>query len=122
MNKYLYTLIFLIITFIIIFLYYYFFYIKKNNKNTLKDIPIEIGIIQHHSKLNLSKINYNKLLLLVSIITSFNIAFVINLVYLFEKNIYLVILFSTLILMPLMYISYSIIGSYFKKKEVKNDE
>ena len=101
--------------FIIIYLYYMFFIVIKNKKNNLKNMPVEAKFIIYRHHLKLDQEEYNKLLMIISLVSSFDIAFVITFIYHFIRNVYAVLGLCVLMLLPLIFISFDIIGKYFVK-------
>lgn len=107
------------VTFIFVFLIYYFFMIKVNEKQNPDYVPVEVNLILLSHRIDIKKINYNKMLLCVSLLSSFNIALIITILFHFLENVFLVILLSLIIVVPVSLIGYNIIGKYFKKTSVE---
>ena len=95
-----------LLTFIFVFLFYQIFIIrkakikkekkskkklfkkKKNNKgkeDILPKKPMEIKLLESKYKLDLDKINYNRLLLVVSLVSSLDISILVTLVLIIDN-------------------------------------
>lgn len=102
----------------------------RKNKKTKKEkedikIPTEVEILILKYNIDISKINYKKLLKIVGMTCSIDIGLIITIISLFPtKNIYLQLLLGGVLIVPVILISYSILGKYFKKKGlvVKNEK
>ncbi|MBQ7104433.1 MAG: hypothetical protein IJN90_01105 [Bacilli bacterium] len=96
----------------------------KEEKDDIK-IPteVEILIIKYH--IDLSKINYKKLLKIVGMTCSIDVGLIITILSLVPSdNIYIQLLIGAILIIPTILISYAILGNYFKKKGlvVTNDK
>lgn len=131
-----------LLTFIFVFLFYQIFIIrkakikkgkkskkklfkkKKNNKgkeDILPKKPMEIKLLESKYKLDLDKINYNRLLLVVSLVSSLDISILVTLVLIID-NYLLQILLALVLAFPLILLSYSFIGKYYVKKGLIKNE
>lgn len=131
-----------LLTFIFVFLFYQIFIIrkakikkekkskkkiikkKKNNKgkeDILPKKPMEIKLLEAKYKLDLDKINYNRLLLVVSLVSSLDISILVTLVLIID-NYLLQILLALVLAFPLILLSYSFIGKYYVKKGLIKNE
>lgn len=108
-----------LIMFVLIYTFYYLFIVKKAIKNRKKQ-PIEIKYLVNVYKLNLHKINYKDLLNLIAFTTTFVIAVVLILVDI-KGNAIKELLLTIIIILPLMFITYHIIGKIYQKRMIKND-
>ena len=116
-----------ITTYILVFLVYQMLIVrkakgKKKRKNKEKsNKPIEVSILEEKYKLDLEKLNYNKLLLVISLVSSLDITIIITLILLLDS--YLIQLIIALVLtFPIVLVSYSFIGKYYVKKGMIKDE
>ena len=67
--------------------------------------------------IDLSKINYKKLLKIVGLTCSLDIGIIIGIIsYVPIENIYIKLLIGGVLVIPIILISYAILGNYFKKK------
>ena len=102
---------------------------RKNKKiKEVKDdikIPTEVEILILKYHIDLSKINYKKLLKMVGLMCSIDVGLIITILSLVPTdNIYIQLLVGAILIIPTILISYAILGNYFKKKGlvVKNDK
>ncbi|MFA5603036.1 MAG: hypothetical protein WDA21_04865 [Bacilli bacterium] len=100
--------------FILAYILYYFFLIRKNKKYNPEKVPQEILFLTNKYKLDFDKINYRKLIKLLALTNSLIMAFTVLIVG-FVDNFFIQILLAFLILFPLIYIVYSIIGKHYQK-------
>jgi len=104
-----------VITFTIIYLGYYIFVVLRNKQYNSKYCPIEIQFIARLYKIDISKVNYHKLLQLVALTNAFIISLTTISVTLVD-NISLKMLLCFFLLIPLIICCYSLIGYFYKKK------
>lgn len=64
----------------------------------------------------MTKINYKSIMNKIGLISAFNISFTTTFVFKFIENIYLKVLFGMLMLIPLIFITYNLIGNFYVKK------
>ncbi len=120
-------IILFIACFIVVFICYQVFFIIpmkkyiKNNKNGKKKKNkekkelAEIRFLVTKYKLDLDKVNYNKLLLLVSLVSSFDITLIVTIITLFDS--YLVsFLLAAVLVLPIVMISYWLVYKFYEKK------
>ena len=88
---------------------------KKNNK------PIEVSILEVKYKLDLERINYKKLLLVISLVSSLDITTIITLILLLDSYL-LQLIIALIIAFPIILVSYSFIGKYYVKKGMIKNE
>lgn len=96
----------------------------KEAKEDIK-IPTEVEILIAKYHIDLSKINYKKLLKIVGITCSIDIGVIFTIIDIIPvENIYLQLFIGVLFIIPVILISYALLGKYFKKKGlvVKNDK
>lgn len=115
-----------IIEFIIVFLVSFLFYLfavilRKKNKRFVasKQKPEESFLILKYN-IDMKKINYRKFLLCIYTLNSTIFAFTAVSIQLFE-DLFVQLLFAPIILFPLILISYTLIGKYYKKKGYGKD-
>ena len=116
MNEIFKFLLEFVITFIIVFVIYYFILIRQHKKLKDKKVPTEVNLILKYHKINLDKINYKLMLILLSCITSFIIALNLTVIYKFTNSNVLVVIVTVLISLPIALVFYDLIGKYFEKQ------
>ena len=120
-------IILFIACFILVFICYQVFFILpmkkyRKNKKTGKKKKIkekkelaEIRFLVTKYKLDLDKVNYNKLLLVVSFVSSFDITLIVTIITLFDS--YLVsFLLAAVLVLPIVMISYWLVYKFYEKK------
>lgn len=90
----------------------------KKKKNTK---PVEVSILESKYKIDLDKVNYKRLLLLISLVSSFDITIIITVVLIFDSYI-LKILIGFLLTFPIIFVSYELMGRYYQKKGMTKDD
>ncbi len=96
----------------------------KEAKEDIK-IPTEVEILIAKYHIDLSKINYKDLLKIVGKTCSIDIGLIFTIIDIVPvENIYIQLFIGFLLIIPIILISYAILGNYFKKKGlvVKNDK
>lgn len=94
---------------------------KKTKKSDNGKIPVEVDYLVSVYKIDIKKINYKKFLHIISLVASFDMAITVIIIN-FIKNIYLQILVGFFVLLPLIYLSYKFVGTYYKKKGMTNND
>lgn len=120
-------IILFIACFILVFICYQAFFVlpmkkyRKNKKNDKKKKIkekkelAEIRFLVTKYKLDLDKVNYNKLLLVVSLVSSFDITLIVTIITLFDS--YLVsFLLAAVLVLPIVMISYWLVYKFYEKK------
>lgn len=108
-------------SFLFIFIIYQFFIIgplrkKSNNKVNKKDKELlEIKYLTTKYKLDLKKIEYNQLLQICGIVSSFDISLTVSLIFL-SDNLLLELLIGFISISVLIIISYHFVYLFYKKK------
>lgn len=107
-----------IVSFTFIYLIYFFVIINREKKRNLYRKSTEVLYLEKKYKLNIDKINMKELAHLLSLANAFIIANVV-LIISFVDSIILKMLLGFVVLIPMIIIVYHLIGTYYKKKEVK---
>ncbi len=120
-------IILFIACFIVVFICYQVIFIipmkkyrksKKNGKKKKikeKKELAEIKFLVTKYKLDLDKVNYNKLLLVVSLVSSFDITLIVTIITLFDS--YLVsFLLAAVLVLPIVMISYWLVYKFYEKR------
>ena len=104
-----------IIAFLIVYLFYFFTVILQKKKYDKFKKSNQVMYFVNRYKLNVNKINIKKFIHIISLTNSLIIAIAFTATFLVE-NILLQLLIGLLVLIPLILISYSLIGNYLKKE------
>ena len=109
-----------IMTFITVFIVYQLFIVSKRKK-VKKKYPMEVNYLIYKYKIDIDKVNYKKLLRVISVISSLDISILVTIVLLFDSYL-LQIIVALLLVIPIIMISYGFIGRYYVKKGMIKDE
>lgn len=103
------------LTFLIVFLIYELLLIRKCKKDKKRKKPIEVQYLVNCYNLDLKKVNYKKLLNIISLVSSLDIAIVVSVIGL-TNNFLLEIIIGCFLTVILILASYYIVGSVYQKK------
>ena len=112
-----YLVVFLVI-FILFFVGYYIYYVMFARRG--KRCPTEGTYLIRLYKLDINKFSYKKFLLHISLLTSIDLAITATVIYGFEKLIWQ-ILFGLITVIPVVAISFIIVGKYYQYKQTKDN-
>ncbi|HIT10973.1 MAG TPA: hypothetical protein IAC24_05185 [Candidatus Onthousia faecigallinarum] len=104
-----------IITFLIVFFVYEVFIVRKCKKDKRRKKPVEVQYLIGKYHLDLNKVNYKRLLNIISAVSSFDISLVAFAIS-FVSNFFLILLVGFALVFATILISYSIVGNIYKKK------
>ncbi len=109
-----------IFVFIITFLVYEFLILRKykdnkKNKKLKNKYPMEVLLLINLYKLDISKLNYKKLLHFISLVSSIDISLIITIAGIFDMGLIQIII-ALIIVIPVILGSYYMIYLYYKKK------
>lgn len=113
-------IILFLLTYLFIFLIYQVFIIRKAKRKNSKKRPMEVNYLINKYHIDIKKINYKKLLLIISLVSSLDISILVTLVLIFDSY-FLKIIVALLLVIPIIVISYYFIGSYYRKKGMVKD-
>lgn len=121
MEKLLYELVLFVITFIFVFILYQFFIVRRAKSKKKTKEPFEVTYLVLKYKLDLKKVNYNGLLRVISLVSSFDIALVVTIILLLKSFILEVIVgfISTIVI---ILVSYHLVYLVYKKKGMIKNE
>ena len=121
MDSLTYRLILFVFSFILVFLLYRLIIIKRAKRKKNPKEPFEVVYLVSRYNLDLDKINYKKLLNVISIVSSFDIALVVSIILLF-KNFYLEVIVGFISTLIIILISYHLVYLVYKKKGMIKNE
>ena len=110
-----------IFSFIFVLVFYELFTIRKAKKKDAKDKPIEVKYLINRYKVNLKKADYNQMLQITALVSSLDIAVIITVISFFER-INIQILVAFIMVIPIILISYHVVGCVYRKKGLVKDE
>ena len=108
-------LILFIMTFLLVFIVYEIFIVRKSKKDKRRKKPIEVNYLINKYNLDIDKLNYKKLLNIISLVSAFDISLVVTIVSLLD-NFYMQLMVGFVLIMALILVSYDIVGRIYKKK------
>ena len=108
-------LIVFILTFLLVFIVYELFLVRKAKKDKRRKKPVEVSYLIGKYNLDLDKLNYKRLLNIISAVSAFDISLVVTIVSLLD-SFYLQLLIGFVLIMLLILVSYDIVGRIYKKK------
>lgn len=110
-----------IITYILVFLIYKVYLKAKYKSKKKKKELTEVLYLVNKYHLDVKKIGYKKLLNVVCIVSSLDISILITIAVIKDKLFYQMLI-AVILAIPLIVVSYSIVGNYYKKKGMIKDE
>ena len=113
------SIVLFVLSYILVLFIYEVFIVKraiKNKDDKDKKEPIEVRLLVKKYKIDIKKINYNKLLHIIALISSLDIAIVASVITLFD-NLILQIIIGLVLGIVLIFVSYDFIGKKMKKNE-----
>ena len=115
--------IFFLFSFFFVLMIYELFVVKKAKKSKKKDRkePIEVLYLVKRYHLDLDKIYYPQLLQIISIVSSFDIAFIVSIIMNLDHYL-LEMVIGVFGLVILIVISYHLVYLFYKKKGMIIDE
>ena len=100
---------------------YQIFVVRKAKSKKKPKEPFEVTYLVSKYKLDLEKVNYKRLLRLISIVSSFDIALVVSIIVLL-KNYILEIIVGFIATLVIILFSYHLVYLIYKKKGMIKDE
>lgn len=113
-------IILFMMTFFFLFLIYQIFIVRKAKRRNSVKRPMEVRYLESCYKIDLKQVNYKRLLLVISLVSSFDIALIVSLVMMIHHYI-LEILVAFIVVIPLALLSYHFVGIYYVKKGLIKD-
>ena len=108
-------LVLFIMTFLLIYIIYELFLVRKAKKDKRRKKPVEVNYLIGKYNLDINKLNYKRLLNIISAVSAFDISLVVTIVSLLD-SFYLQLLIGFVLIMLLILVSYDIVGRIYKKK------
>ena len=112
-------LILFLISFVFIFMVYQLLVVSKAKRNSKKKKnkrePVEVTYLVTKYKLDIKKVNYNQLLQIIALVSSFDIALIVSLVMI-VNNFFLRLLIALVATIIIILVSYHLVYLFYKKK------
>ena len=121
MDKVVRELILFLISFVIVFILYRLLVVRKAKRKKNPKQPREVIYLVDRYNLDLEKVNYKRLLRLISIVSSFDIALVVSIIVLL-KNYILEIIVGFIATLVIILFSYHLVYLIYKKKGMIKNE
>ena len=121
MDRVIQELILFLVSYIVVFVLYRFFIVRKAISEVKKREPFEVTYLVGKYKLDLKKVDYRELLMVISIVSSLDIALVVTIIMLF-KNFWLEVIIGFISMIIIILVSYHIVYLVYKKKGMIKDE
>ena len=91
--------------------------LKKKKEIDQAKYPSEVELFIYKYKIDLKKVNFRGMLKLLGFVCSLDIAFIVTVLSFIKTDNYLILLgIGALLVIPVILISFSLLGRYFKKK------
>lgn len=113
------NLLLFILSFIIIYLVYYLVVVSRKKGIEAFKKGKQVLFFKNAYNLNLKKLDYKKFANSLALTNAFIIAFTVTVIEIINKSLTLKLLVGFIILIPLILVSYYILGKIYKKKEGK---
>lgn len=113
-------LILFLMTFVFVFIIYELFVVRKEKKQDTNKKPVEIRYLEARYKLDMKKLNYKGLLNIVSLVSAFDIALIVTIIMI-ANSFVLELIFGCVLTLPIILVSYHIVGTIYQKKGMKKN-
>lgn len=96
--------------------------VKKKKEIDQAKYPVEVELLIYKYKIDLKKINFRGMLKLLGFVCSLDIAFIVTVLsFIKTENTLILLGIGALLVIPVILISFSLLGKYFKKKGLTRD-
>lgn len=90
---------------------------RKKKEFDQAKYPVEVELFIYKYKIDLKKVNFRKMVKTIGFVCSIDIAFIMTVLnYINTDNTLILLVIGALMVIPVILISYSLLGKYFKKK------
>ena len=104
-----------LMTFFVVYVIYQVFIIRKAKRRNSTKRPVEVTYLINKYRLDIKRLEYKKLLQCISIVSSLDISLLVSIVFIFDNFIYQILLVILLVI-PVILLSYHIVGIYYIRK------
>lgn len=108
-----------IFDYILIYLIYYVWFIRRTVRG--EKVPTEANYLINLYKLDVNKFSYRKFIKIVGLVTSFDVALAATLVAIMDNRFIWQILFSLVIIIPIIAITFMLVGKFYQNKQNKDN-
>ena len=110
-----------LLSFVFVFILYQLFIIPRAKRRKKKKQPAEVTYLVNRYHLDLEKIKYNKLLHIIAIVSSLDIALIVSIIMSFS-NFFLEVIGGFLVTLVIIFFSYHIVYLFYKRKGMIKNE
>lgn len=108
-----------IFDYILIYTIYYFWFIRRTVRG--EKVPSEANYLINLYNLDINKFSYRKFIKVVGLVTTFDVALVATLVAVIDSRVIWQILFSLIIIIPIIAITFMVLGKFYQQKQTKDN-
>ncbi len=108
-----------IFDYILIYLVYYLWFIRRTIRG--EKVPSEANYLINLYNLDVNKFSYRKFIKTVGLVTCFDVAVVATLVAIIDSRVIWQILFSLVIIIPMIAITFMLLGKFYQNKQSKDN-
>ena len=108
-----------IFDYILIYTIYYFWFIRRTVRG--EKVPSEANYLINLYNLDINKFSYHKFIKVVGLVTTFDVALVATLVAVIDSRVIWQILFSLIIIIPIIAITFMVLGKFYQRKQTKDN-
>ncbi len=106
--------------FLVVLIVYEIFIVRRAKQKKSKKQPVEIRYLVYRYHLNLKKVHYPQLLQIISLVSSFDIAFIVSIASAFDFYLWQILSIMILVF-PVIFVSYHFVGMFYRKKGMTKD-
>ena len=112
-NRIIFELVVFVFTFVLVYLIYSI--VNKQKKGKKKKVPVEVTLLENYFKVDISKLDYNKLIRQISLISSLDVSIIIS-ISCFSNIGFVRIILALVMILPVIFLSYLLFSKYCNKK------
>ena len=105
--------------YLLILIIYYFLFVRRTVRG--EKVPSEANYLIKLYDLDVNLFSYRKFIKIVGLVTSFDVALVATLVAVVDSRLLWQILFGIIGVVPVIVISFMLLGRFYKKKQTKDN-
>ena len=108
-----------IFDYILVYCIYYVWFIRRTVRG--EKVPSEANYLINLYNLDINRFSYRKFIKIVGLVTSFDVALVATLVAVIDSRVIWQILFSLIIIIPIIAITFMVLGKIYQNKQTKDN-
>ena len=105
--------------YLLILIIYYFLFVRRTVRG--ERVPSEANYLIKVYDLDVNLFSYRKFIKIVGLVTSFDVALVATMVAVVDSRLIWQILFSLIGIVPVIVISFMMLGKFYKKKQTRDN-